>query len=117
MIMNYTKPTLISLGNAVECVQSALLKHCGPTDSSTEFKATLPRTKLTSNLPAGRSITAGALPFYCKAKSSFHVPSVRNPARPRKHGHFLADPFEAGESSGRSSRSLSQRSNHCRFRL
>jgi hypothetical protein len=39
MIMNYTKPTLISLGNAVECVQSALLKHCGPTDSSTEFES------------------------------------------------------------------------------
>jgi hypothetical protein len=39
--MNYTKPTIVSLGNAVECVQSTFTKHCGPTDSTVEYESNI----------------------------------------------------------------------------
>jgi hypothetical protein len=37
--MNYTKPALIVLGNAVESVHGGSQKHCGPTDSIQPYES------------------------------------------------------------------------------
>jgi hypothetical protein len=38
--MNYTKPTLITLGNAVESVQGIGQKQCGPSDLGQNYETT-----------------------------------------------------------------------------